>query len=75
MAKNYFVQSMSSGRLKKITYYRKHKAHPLHSESGEFTADAVTAYAKKNHIEESEVETGTYRSHQGVPSGGICEEI
>jgi ADP-ribosylglycohydrolase len=71
----YFVQSMSSGRLTKVTYYRKQSAHPTHAESGAFTAAAITAYANNNDIEESAVEKGPFKSNQGIPAGGTTEEI
>lgn len=74
MAK-YMTQPMSSGKLKKITYYRKQSAHPSHTESGKFTSDAKAAYAKKNDISESAVEVGTYKSNQGVPTSGAVQEI
>lgn len=71
----YMVQKMSSGTLKAITYYRKQSAHPSHSESGKFTTDAKKAYAKARGVKESDVEVGTYKSGQGVPSGGETDEI
>lgn len=73
---NYMTQSMSSGILKKITYYRKQtNSHPSHEESGQFTADAKSDYATTNGINEDDVEVGTYRSNQGVPGGPNTEEI
>lgn len=75
MAK-YMTQCMSSGLLTKITYYRKQSnSHPSHEESGAFTTDAIADYATTNSIEKSAVEEGTYRSNQGIPSGGTTEEI
>ncbi|HBS42035.1 MAG TPA: hypothetical protein DEA26_05095 [Oceanospirillales bacterium] len=75
MAK-YMTQSMSSGILTKITYYRKQSgSHPSHAESGRFTQDAIDDYAQTNGIDESEVDEGTYRSNQGVPGGMNTKEI
>lgn len=75
MAK-YMTQSMSSGLFTKVTYYRKQtSSHPSHAESGAFTTDAIAAYATRNNIEKSAVDEGTYRSNQGIPSGGTTEEI
>ncbi len=74
MAK-YMTQSMSSANTETITYYRQQSAHPSHAESGQFTADAIANYAAFNHIEESAVVKGTYRSDQGVPTGGKTYEI
>jgi hypothetical protein len=75
MAK-YMTQSMSSGLFTKITYYRKQSSsHPSHVESGAFTTAAIADYATTNGIDKSAVDEGTYRSNQGVPSGGNVEEI
>ena len=74
MAK-YMTQKMSSGVLAAITYYRKQSAHPSHDESGTFTTDATNAYATTSGIQASQVELGTYKSGQGVPSGGTTQEI
>ncbi len=71
----YMTQKMSSGILKATTYYRKSNAHPSHQESSTFTIDAKQAYADEHGIETSSVEEGTYKSGQGVPTGGNTEEI
>ncbi|MGM0593963.1 MAG: hypothetical protein ACQETD_05435 [Pseudomonadota bacterium] len=72
----YMTQSMSSGTLKKVTYYRKQKqVHPSHEESSAFTHDAKDDYAKSNDLNQSAVEEGTYRSGQGVPTGGKTKQI
>ena len=72
----YMTQSMSSGRLPVIMYYRKQsKQHASHSESGKFTTDAIAAYATANNIPTTDVVTGTYRSGQGVPRSPDAEEI
>ncbi|MTD27134.1 hypothetical protein [Erwinia sorbitola] len=74
MAK-YMTQPMSAGVHPKITYYRKQSAHPPHDESEKFTADATSDYATTNGVNKDQVEQGTYRSNQGVPVGGIVQEI
>ena len=67
----YMTQPMSSPNTIKITYYRKQtQPHVSHSESGAFTADAKAIYADSNNIPQSEVEVGTFRSSQGVPTSG-----
>jgi len=72
----YMTQSMSSGILKKITYYRKQSgSHPSHEESGKFTQDATNDYAASNNISKDLVEVGTYRSNQGIPGGMNTREI
>lgn len=72
----YMTQSMSSPNTIKITYYRRqYQPHPGHEESGAFTAAAKTNYATFNHIEEDIVEEGSYRSSQGVPTGGKTYEV
>ena len=71
----YMTQPMQSGTKGKITYYRKQSAHPSHTESSQFTTDAKAAYARAKGVAVSDVEEGTYRSGQGVPTGGECEEI
>ncbi|MDM0053022.1 hypothetical protein [Variovorax sp. J22R115] len=72
----YMVQKMSSGVLPAITYYRKQSGpHPSHEESGAFTTDATNAYANTNTIAVALVEAGTYKSGQGVPTGGTTELI
>ena len=73
---DYMTQKMSSGTLTAITYYRKQsKPHVDHKESGKFTADAKANYATKNSIAQSAVDAGTYKSCQGVPTGGTTENI
>ena len=74
MAK-YMTQKASSGTLPAITYYRKQSAHPSHTESGQFTTDLKTNYANKYNIKTSAVALGTYKSGQGIPTGGITENI
>lgn len=72
----YMTQSMASPNTVKITYYRQQsQPHPSHEESGAFTAAAKSNYASFNHISEGSVEVGTYRSSQGVPTGGKTYEI
>jgi len=73
---NYMTQTMRSGTLQAITYYRRARIqHPSHEESRQFTNDARTNYANTNHINFNDVERGTYRSAQGVPGGGNTQEI
>ncbi|WP_380184713.1 hypothetical protein [Kalamiella sp. sgz302252] len=74
MAK-YMVQSIQSGTHPKITYYRAQSAHPSHSESGAFTEAAITHYVAKFGVDRSTVEKGSYKSDQGVPTGGQVEKI
>ena len=69
------TQKMESGILTPITYYRKQSSHPSHSESSKFTDDAKTDYATINNISKENVEEGTYRSNQGIPTGGETKEI
>ncbi len=72
----YMTQKMSSGVLAAITYYRKQSSpHVTHTESSKFTTDAKNDYATTNGIQVSQVEEGTYRSGQGVPTGGTTEQI
>jgi hypothetical protein len=71
----YMTQKMSSGILRATTYYRKSSDHPSHQESSTFTINAKQAYANKHMIATSSVEEGTYKSGQGVPTGGNTEEI
>ncbi|MCE2027185.1 hypothetical protein [Sessilibacter corallicola] len=73
---NYMTQSMDSPKTEKITYYRKQsQPHPSHEESSQFTRDAKKNYAEFNHIPEADVEEGSYRSGQGIPTGGKTYEI
>ncbi len=73
---NYMNQPMSSGILKKITYYRKQsQKHPSHKESGKFTDDAVKHYAALNKIKKDHVEKGKYEKCKGIPTGGETCEI
>lgn len=70
------TQAMSSDNTIKITYYRKQtQPHPSHDETGQFTQDAELNYSEFNHIELSQVEKGTFRSSQGIPTGGKTFEI
>ena len=72
----YMTQPMSSPKTETITYYRKQsQPHPSHAESGAFTQAAKSNYATFNHISETDVIEGTYRSSQGVPTGGKTYEI
>jgi hypothetical protein len=74
MAK-YMTQSMTAGIHSKVTYYRQCSAHPSHTVSSGFTTDAKNSYAAKYGISASTVEEGKYMSNQGVPYGGVTEEI
>lgn len=66
------VQSMSSGALPVITYYRRQSVpHPSHAESGAFTQAATVAYSVQNNIAVDDVVPGRYRSGQGVPQHGV----
>ncbi|WP_233592524.1 hypothetical protein [Erwinia psidii] len=70
------TQSMSSGTLPRVTYYRaQSQPHVSHAESGKFTADAIAKYAADHHIAVDAVEKGSFKSNQGVPTGGQTEEI
>jgi hypothetical protein len=71
----YMTQKMSSGVKKAITYYRDGGDHPSHETSSKFTKDAKNAYALARGVDVSTVEEGTYKSGQGVPSGGDCVAI
>lgn len=72
----YMTQKMSSGTKKAVTYYRKQSQdHVDHAESGKFTADAKSRYASDYEVDESAVEVGTYKSGQGIPTGGETVEI
>jgi hypothetical protein len=67
---NYMTQKMSSGTRTPITYYRKQtQAHVTHKESGAFTQAAKTSYAATNNLTVGQVEAGTFKSGQGVPTG------
>jgi hypothetical protein len=72
----YMTQKMSDQAQPAVTYYRKQaNDHPSHAESGAFTTAAATAYATANRILFRQVELGTYKSNQGVPTGGTVEPI
>lgn len=72
----YMTQKMSSGVKPAVTYYRKQsQPHVPHTESEAFTQDAVNAYAALNAVSAGAVEKGTYRSSQGVPTGGNTQLI
>lgn len=73
---HYMVQSMSSGALSTIVYYRRQSsAHVTHAESGGFTQDAINNYAQRQHIAINQVVEGRYRSGQGRPNNPNAEEI
>lgn len=73
---NYMTQSMSSAKTIKITYYRaQSQPHVSHQESGAFTNAAIANYAQFNHLNPQDVEPGTFKSGQGVPTGGKVFEI
>lgn len=74
MAK-YMTQIMRSGTQTQITYYKKQSAHPSHTETGAFTQAAITAYAAARNVLPANVEKGKFQSDQGVPTGGVCEEL
>ena len=66
----YMVQNMSN-RRSSSTYYRAQSTnHVSHSESEKFTKDAKRVYARSQHIQESDVELGSYKSGQGKPQSG-----
>ncbi|OYD88073.1 hypothetical protein CDG77_25760 [Nostoc sp. 'Peltigera membranacea cyanobiont' 213] len=72
----YLVQKMSSGTLPPKTYYRRQTTeHSSHDETGRFTQDAKRNYAEFNHISEDQVEVGTFRSGQGIPTDKGTFEI
>lgn len=72
----YMTQKMSSGVLQATTYYRKQSVpHPGHAETGAFTIAATTNYAAAHTIPVTDVEVGTYKSGQGIPTGGNTQEI
>ena len=71
----YMTQSMSSGILAVIQYYRKSSSHPSHDESSQFTLDAKAAYALANNVLPALVVEGHYRSGQGRPTNPNAEEI
>jgi hypothetical protein len=74
MAK-YMTQKMSSGTKTATTYYRQQSAHPSHDETGRFTTDAKANYATTHGVTVDKVEVGTFKSNQGVPTGGTTVEI
>jgi len=68
---NYMTQKMSSENTESVTYYRAQTSdHVAHGESEAFTSAAIANYAAFNHIDEGSVDVGTYRSGQGIPTGG-----
>lgn len=72
----YMTQKMSSGVKKPITFYRKQSSpHVSHEESSKFTTDAKSTYATERSVPVGSVEEGTYKSGQGVPTGGDTQEI
>ncbi|MEG3790100.1 hypothetical protein V1318_08210 [Lysobacter sp. CCNWLW3] len=72
----YMTQSMSSGILPVIQYYRRQsQPHVSHAESGAFTTDATAAYATANNIATNAVVPGNYRSGQGRPANRNAVEI
>lgn len=73
---SYMTQKMSSGVMPAVTYYRKQsQPHVPHTESDAFTEAAVNAYAALNAVSAGDVEKGTYKSGQGVPTGGNTQLI
>ncbi len=72
----YMTQKMSSGVLTAINYYRKQtQDHPSHTESGAFTTAATADYAATTGVALGAVIPGTYKSGQGVPTGGTTKLI
>jgi hypothetical protein len=71
----YMTQTMSSGILTAIQYYRKSSDHPSHKESSQFTVDAKATYAAANNILPVVVVEGNYRSGQGKPANPDAVEI
>ena len=72
----YLTQKMSSGIQQAITYYRKQKNnHASTEEKTSFTSDAKTTYAAARAVQVADVEVGTLRQNQGVPTGGITALI
>lgn len=73
----YMTQKMedTNGKCIAITYYKKQSDHPSHDESGAFTQAAKRNFATFNHISEGKVKVGSYKSGQGVPTGGKTFEL
>lgn len=72
----YMTVKMSSHNLPAKTYYRQQTVpHPNHAESGAFTQAARANYAQFNHINEADVVETSYKSRQGIPTGGGTYEI
>lgn len=72
----YMTQKMSYELLTAVTYYRKQTVpHVSHIESEAFTDAAATHYGAANNILAANVDQGTYKSGQGVPTGGSTQEI
>ncbi|AIN19357.1 hypothetical protein CH54_472 [Yersinia rochesterensis] len=68
----YMVQSMDSGTLGKVKYYRKQTIdHPNHKETGAFTQAAKDAYASSKNINAKQVEVGSFMSGQPEPSNAV----
>ncbi|KGJ93765.1 hypothetical protein [Colwellia psychrerythraea] len=73
---NYMTQPMSAAKTIKITYYRKQsQSHPSHEETGAFTLAAESDYSRFNNIPADEVDIGTFKSSQGVPTAGKTHKI
>jgi hypothetical protein len=75
---DFMTQKISDqgGKCIPITYYRQQtQPHVSHDESGAFTQDAKQNYATFNHLNADQVVEGTFKSSQGVPTGGKVYEI
>jgi hypothetical protein len=73
---DYMTQKMSNAKCIPITYYRRQtQSHVTHMESGAFTQAAQQNYATFNALQVDEVEVGTFKSGQGVPTSGKVFQI
>jgi hypothetical protein len=72
----YMTQQMSSEKCSPITYYKKQsQEHVSHTESWAFTTAAKANYSAFNRVEVAKVVAGSYKSGQGVPTGGKTFEF
>lgn len=72
----YLVQTMSSGDLSRITYFRRHpESHPYPDEKHRFTEDATLDYARLRGVAPSEVVAGKLILQQNALRGVSAREL
>ena len=72
----YLVQTMSSGDLSRMTYFRRHpESHPYPDEKHRFTEDAMQDYARLRGVAPSEVVAGKLILQQNALRGVSTREL